>query len=54
VKHDGRGDEYFYKDEGSEDSDWEQTGHSVTEAEVGSKESGQDSLPILSIGSFAR
>ena len=48
----------FDKDGGSEDSDCEsgldQSGHSVTGAEVsGKKESEWDSLPVLSIGSFA-
>ena len=51
-------DEYFSEDE-SEDSDYEsgmeQAGRSAEKAEVsGEKESGQDVLPILSIGSFVR
>ena len=52
-------DEYFDKDDASEDSDCEggldQAGHLVKETEVGSKiDQEQDPLPILSVGSFAR
>jgi len=51
-------DEYFDKDDTSEDSDCEggldQAGHLVRETGVGCKiDPEQDSLPILSIGSFA-
>lgn len=49
----------FGRDDESEDSDYEggpdQAGHLVTEIEVGSnEESGQDTLPVLSVGSFTR
>lgn len=53
-----RKEKYFDEDDGSEDSDCEtwldQAGCSVTETkDSGKKESGQDTLPILSIGSCA-
>jgi hypothetical protein len=58
VEQSGGKDEQFSEDE-SEDSDYEsgveQAGCSTAKTEVsGEKESGQDILPILSIGSFAR
>ena len=52
-------DKYFDEEDGSEESDCEiwldQVGYSVVETKVGIKEeSGQDPLPILSVGSLTR
>jgi len=61
VKQCRKKEGYSERGDGSEDSDYEdgpgQAGHLVTDTEIevgNNEESGQDTLPVLSVGSFAR